>query len=110
MPSFARILTLPTVTKAVTGDDGARYMEGLASSQEIDRQNEVVSQKALLRAFERNTVPYFREHDCRRAIGYVERAQLVDGGLSIRAKVVPEGAMADADDLWALLKIGTPVS
>ncbi len=111
MPSFTRILTLPMVVKATTDSDGARVLEGFASSPLEDRQGEVVSQKALLRSFERTgPIPYFRDHDSRRAIGYVEAASIKDGKLYTRAKIVPPGKMADADDLWALLEIGTPVS
>jgi hypothetical protein len=111
MPSFTRILTLPMVVKATTDSDGARVLEGFASSPLEDRQGEVVSQKSLLRSFERTgPIPYFRDHDSRRAIGYVEAASIKDGKLYTRAKIVPPGKMADADDLWALLEIGTPVS
>jgi len=115
---WSRILTLPSETKGLTGEDGARYAEGFVSSMMLDRQREVVHQATLLRAYEaRQGMPYLRDHNPEKAVGWTQEWEVWQDKVHVRNKLVPHSTEIErsparlfADDLFDLLNIGTPVS
>ncbi len=114
--AFSRICTYATETKGVTDGDGRRFVEGYASSGSVDRQGEVVNQRALYRAFDaafartRKGLPYLRDHWPWAIIGKVVEFRLDGDRLWTKAELLPEGKSAEADALWNVLEADIPVS
>jgi len=115
--AFSRICTMPSEVKALTDDaDGARYVEGIASSGALDRHGEVVNQVALHRAFQGafartgKGLPYLRDHWTWNVIGKVVDFSLDGDRVVTRAKLLPPGKSQAADELFNILEADIPLS
>lgn len=101
-PPYSHIKVLPAEIKAISEEDGARYIEGLASTPDVDETREVVKPEAFtdgLPQFMKHPVLSY-VHDWQWPIGHVETAEVVDAGLQIRARLLNAGDDL-TDRVWA---------
>lgn len=86
----------------VIADDDERIIEGWASTDALDRYNEITDPQAFkktLKTYMKNPVLFFGHESWKLPIGKVLKAQIKDDGLWVRAKI-SEGA----DAVWGLIK------
>ena len=87
-------------------DEKGRFIEGYASTIDIDRTNDVVHPSAFkntLKKFMENPVVTFM-HDFEKVIGKVVESKIDEKGFWVRAKIA-EGVQA-IDETWALIEQG----
>ena len=88
------------------GSSEGRYIEGYASTKDLDRDADVITPDAFAKTittFLKNPIVFFN-HMWDEGIGTVERMSIDDKGLFVRIKIA-EGTPL-ADKVWALIKQG----
>jgi HK97 family phage prohead protease len=95
----ADFITLVRV-KAVT-DHGERWIEGYASTPDVDRMGDVVEPKG---AQYQLPIPLLWQHKHDEPIGSVTEAYVSSKGIRIRARLV--AGFAKADEVWQLIRDG----
>lgn len=84
-------------------DEDQRIIEGIASTPETDRMNDIVELDGMSYKL---PLPFLRGHSSREPIGQVVKAQKTKDGLAIRAKIAPAGILAYVDEAWTQIKAG----
>lgn len=88
----------------VIADDDERIIEGWASTNDLDRYNEIVDPQAFkksLKTFMKNPVLFFAHETWKLPIGKILNAQIKEKGLWVRAKI-----SEDEDRVWGRIKEG----
>lgn len=84
-------------------DEDQRIIEGIASTPETDRMNDIVELDGMSYKL---PLPFLRGHSSREPIGQVVKAQKTKEGLAIRAKIAPAGILGYVDEAWTQIKAG----
>lgn len=95
-----RCYSLLTI-KAV--DEDQRIIEGIASTPEPDRLQDVVELDGMSFTL---PLPFLRGHSSREPIGHVIKAVKTKDGLAIKARIAAAGVATYVDEAWNQIKAG----
>lgn len=87
---------------SVISDSDQRIIEGWASTDDLDRYNEITDPQAFkktLKTYMKNPVLFFGHESWSLPIGKILSAKIKDNGLWVRAKI-----SESADQVWGLIK------
>jgi phage head maturation protease len=110
---FSRIHTYPATVKAAGFDQtiGARIVEGTASTDMLDRDQERVNIHALAKSWAASSKDganprYLRNHDVDLLLGKVVDVQVAGNRLVTRSALLPEGEIGYVDEAYKLIQFG----
>ncbi len=104
--SSTKRIALGDRVKAAGKAGGTRRLEGYISADEIDRQDERVSQSGLMNAWARaphKALPLLWQHDREQPIGTLADVRMMDGRAYGTAELLRDGVSPAADLAWELL-------
>ena len=102
MPTLAPFRACSTlIIKSV--DDGARVIEGIASSSAPDLAGDEIMPRGAIFSL---PMPLLMQHDKNRPIGNVTRAKVTDTEIEIRAELAKDSGLPYVDDAWKQLTAG----
>jgi uncharacterized protein len=88
-------------------DDGARIIEGIASTPSADRVGDIVEPRGVQY---RLPLPFLLDHDHSKAVGEVDSVSVGADGIRFRAhikKISTPGSLKElCDDAWAMVQTG----
>ena len=101
---MAKLKFKESVKESVISDSDERIIEGWASTDDLDRYNEITDPQAFkksLKTYMKNPVLFFGHESWKLPIGKITKARIKDNGLWVQAKI-----SESADDVWGLIKEG----